>query len=359
MATWSSRRNRRVDRGVSLRAWAESRRLTAAGALLLLTACGTTPPAATASSDGPPNVASGGPAASADASVPARTAWGDPDLQGQWNNQSSTPLERPTEGPLAGKEHITPEEAERLYQAERQSFDEAPAAGDPGTYNAFWRDDGKQLTRTSLIVDPPDGRVPPYTPAALTRLAAERQARTQRGRADSYTDLPAWTRCISRGWNGIGSWYSSNYQIFQSPGYVVILQELIHEPRIIPLDGRPHLAPRASQWLGDSRGRWDGDTLVVETTNFDARASFRGSSAAMRLIERYTRTDANTIDYQFTIDDPETFTKPWTVSLPMRRMTDGITVYEYACHEGNQAMVGILGGARAEEREAAAAAGRR
>lgn len=287
-----------------------------------------------------------------------RTSWGDPDLQGQWNNQSSTPLERPREGPLAGRATITEEEADALYRAERQSFDEAPPSGDPGTYNAFWRDDGKALTRTSLISDPPDGRIPAYTPEAQARLAAERTARAGRGRADSYTDLPAWTRCISRGWNGIGSWYSSNYQIFQSPGYVVVLQELIHEPRIIPLDGRPHLAPRAGQWLGDSRGRWEGDTLVVETTNFDPRASFRGSSPGMRLVERYTRTDADTIDYQFTIDDPQTFTRPWTVSLPMRRQTDGITVYEYACHEGNHAMEGILGGARAEERRGGAAGGR-
>lgn len=280
------------------------------------------------------------------------TPWGDPDLQGQWNNQSSTPLERPTQGPLAGKATITEAEAEALYQAERASFDEAPAAGDPGTYNAFWRDDGKALTRTSLISDPPDGRIPAYTPEATKRLAAERAARSQRGRADSYSDLPSWTRCISRGWNGIGSWYSSNYQIFQSPGYVVILQELIHEARFIPLDGRPHLSPRAGQWLGDSRGRWEGNTLVVETTNFDPKSSFRGSSPKMKLVERYTRTDMNTIDYQFTIDDPETFTRPWTVSLPMRRQTDGITIYEYACHEGNHAMVGILGGARAEEKRA-------
>jgi hypothetical protein len=288
--------------------------------------------------------------------TPPRTSWGDPDLQGQWNSQTSTPLERPLSGPLAGKETITEEEAETFEQAERQSFDEAPRAGDPGTYNAFWRDEGKALTRTSLIVDPPDGRVPPYTPEAEKRLAAERADRSKRGPADSYTDLTLWTRCISRGWNGIGSWYSSNYQIFQSPGYVVVFQELIHEPRIIPLDGRPHLPQGVGQWLGDSRGRWEGGTLVVETTNFDPKTSYRGSRETLRLVERYTPRDANTLDYEFTVDDPKTFTRPWTVSRPMRRQTDAITIFEYACHEGNYAMAGILRGARAEEKAAATAA---
>ncbi len=282
-----------------------------------------------------------------------RTAWGDPDIQGQWNNQTSTPLQRPTTGPLAGKDTITEEEAETFEQAERRSFDEAPRAGDPGTYNAFWRDEGKALTRTSLITDPPDGRVPPFTAEAQARLAAERAERSKRGPADSYTDLSLWTRCVSRGWNGIGSWYSSNYQIFQSPGFVVVFQELIHEPRIIPLDGRPHLPQGTMQWLGDSRGRWDGDTLVVETTNFDPRTSFQGSRDTLRLIERYRLRDANNLDYEFTIDDPKTFTQPWTAARPMRRQTDAISVFEYACHEGNYAMAGILRGARTEERAAA------
>jgi hypothetical protein len=282
-------------------------------------------------------------------SWPPRTPWGDPDIQGQWNNQTSTPLQRPTTGPLAGKETITEEEAESFEQGERRSFDEAPRAGDPGTYNAFWRDEGKALTRTSLITDPPDGRIPPLTPDAQARLAAERAERAKRGPADSYTDLSLWTRCVSRGWNGIGSWYSSNYQIFQSPGYVVVFQELIHEPRIIPLDGRPHLPPGTTQWLGDSRGRWEGDTLVVETINFDPRTNFQGSRDTLRLIERYRLRDANNLDYEFTIDDPKTFTRQWTAARPMRRQTDGISVYEYACHEGNYAMTGILRGARTEE----------
>jgi hypothetical protein len=282
--------------------------------------------------------------------TPGRTAWGDPDIQGQWNSQTSTPLERPLQGKLAGKQSISEEEAEEFEKENRETFDAPPTAGDPGTYNAFWRDQGKALTRTSLVIDPPDGRVPPLTPEAQARLAAQRQARGQRGSADSYTDFSPWTRCISRGWNGIGSWYSSNYQIFQSPGYVVVLQELIHEPRIIPLDGRAHLPEGAGQWLGDSRGHFEGNTLVVDTTNFDPRAGYRGSSETMHLTERYTPIDATTLDYQFTVNDPKIFTKPWTVSRPMRRQTDGISVFEYACHEGNYAMKNMLAGARADEK---------
>ena len=299
----------------------------------------------------------GAPAGAPDTSqskwTPPRTPWGDPDIQGQWNSQTSTPLERPVSGALAGKETITEEEAETFERTERQSFDEAPRSGDPGTYNAFWRDEGKALTRTSLITDPPDGRVPAYTPEAEKRIAAERAERSKRGPADSYKDLNAWTRCISRGWNGIGSWYSSNYQIFQSPGYVVVFQELIHEPRIIPLDGRAHLPQDVGQWLGDSRGHWEGNTLVVETTNFDSKAGYRGSRETLHLVERYTPRDAKNLDYEFTVDDPKTFTRPWTVARPMRRQTGAITIFEYACHEGNYAMPHILIGARAEEKRVA------
>ena len=289
--------------------------------------------------------------------TPPRTSWGDPEIQGQWNSQTSTPLERPLTGELAGKDVLSDEEAETLEREARESFDEAPTAGDPGTYNAFWRDEGKGLTRTSLVIDPPDGRVPPLTPEAEKRVAAERAARRQRGPADTYADLSLWTRCVSRGWNGIGSWYSSNYQIFQSPGYVVVFQELIHEPRIIPLDGRPHLPQGVGQWLGDSRGHWEGNTLVVETTNFDPRTDYRGSRDTLRIIERYTPIDAKTLDYQFTVNDPKTFTRPWTVSRPMRRQTDGISIFEYACHEGNYAMEGILKGARVQEKAGAANTG--
>jgi len=289
----------------------------------------------------------------ADQYAAPRTAWGDPDLQGQWNSQTSTPLERPLSGAQAGKETLTDEEAESLEVEHLANGDRPPSAGDPGTYNSFWFDRGKGLKRTSLILDPPDGRVPAYTPATEQRIAAERAERARRGPADSYADLPPWTRCITRGWNGIGSNYSSNTQIFQSPGYVVILQELIHEPRIIPLDGREGLPAGVKQWLGVSRGRWEGDTLVVETRNFDPRSSYRGSSPELVLTERYTRAAADAIDYRFTMHDPAVYVKDWTVGRPMRREAGKLTVFEYACHEGNIAMTGILAGARREEKEAA------
>jgi hypothetical protein len=292
-------------------------------------------------------------ATSGEAFVTPRTAWGDPDLQGQWNSQTSTPLERPRSGPLAGKETLTDEEAEGLEEANRARGDAPPAPGDPGTYNSFWFDPGKGLNRTSLIIDPPDGRVPAFTPEAAQRLAAERAERATRGPADSYADLPVWTRCITRGWNGIGSNYSSNTQIFQSPGYVVVLQELINESRIIPLDGRPGLPAGVKPWLGVPRGRWEGETLVVETRNFDARSSYRGSSTDLVLTERYTRVSPDEIDYRFTMHDPGTYVSDWTVARPMRRETEGLTIFEYACHEGNIAMTGILAGARKEEEAAA------
>lgn len=293
--------------------------------------------------------------------TPPQMPWGDPDLQGQWNGQTSTPLQRPLTGALAGKDTLTDEEAETFEETNRQSIDAPPTPGDPGTYNAFWRDPGKALKRTSLIIDPPDGRIPPYTREAQKRIAAERAERSKRGPSDSpdtYEDLSPWTRCISRGWNGIGSYYSSNYEIFQAPGYVVVFQELIHEARIIPLDGRSHISRRIPQWMGDSRGHWEGRTLIVDTTNFDPRTNFQGSRDTLHLIERYTRVDENTIDYRFTIDDPNTFTRPWTASRPLTRVSDGISVFEYACHEGNYAVPGILAGARAADK-AATAAGKR
>ena len=284
---------------------------------------------------------------------PPRTAWGDPDLQGQWNSQTSTPLERPDDGPLAGRNSLSNQEAETIETANRASFDLPPREGSVGNYNAFWRDIGKPLTRTSLIIDPPDGRIPPFSEEGQARINAERADRSTRGPSnspDTWEDLTPWTRCVSRGWNGIGSWYSSNYQIFQTPGYVIVFQELIHEARIIPLDDRRHLPDSIRQWMGDSRGHWDGDTLVVETTNFSAKTNYQGSRDTLHLVERYTRMDENTIDYRFTITDPHTFTRPWTVARPMTRITDRISIFEYACHEGNYAMEGILAGARREER---------
>jgi hypothetical protein len=281
-----------------------------------------------------------------------RTAWGDPDLQGIWTNTTTTPLERPKE--LEGKQVLTDEEwAQRDRQvAASVSFDNAPRAGSPGGYNEFWVERGKLSKRTSLIVDPPDGRLPPLTPQAQKRADARAQYLREHP-ADSWEDLSQFTRCLTRGLPGamVPGFYNHNYQIFQAPGYVVILVEMIHEARIVPLDGRPHLGPTLRQLMGDSRGRWEGDTLVVETTNFSPNAQYRGISGAnLRLVERFTRVDADTIDYQFTFDDPTTFTKPWTAAIPMTALSEAI--YEYACHEGNYGIVNILRGHRAEERAA-------
>ena len=273
-----------------------------------------------------------------------RTPWGDPDLQGLWSNQTSTPLERPDA--LRGRDTLTPEEADEREEAARLSADRPPPPGDPGTYNAFWRDPGIALTRPSLIVDPPDGRVPALTPAGQQRVAARADARRARGSGRPWEDFSAWTRCITRGVIKTGSFYSSTHQIFQAPGYVVIVQELIHEARIVPLDGRPGLSPVIRQWMGESRGRWDDDTLVVETTNFTDRNPLRGSGDTMRLVERFTRVGPDAIDYEFTVSDPSIFVRPWTVSMPMKT---GGSIFEYACHEGNYSMRHMLAGLSQEE----------
>jgi hypothetical protein len=273
-----------------------------------------------------------------------RTPWGDPDLQGLWSNQTSTPLQRPDA--LRDKETLSSEEAEEREEAARLSADGPPAPGDPGTYNAFWRDPGMALTRTSLVVDPPDGRVPAFTAEGQRRIAARANARRARVAANPWEDFSAWTRCVTRGVIKTGSFYSSSHQIFQAPGFVVIVQELIHEARIVPLDGRPALSPAIRQWMGEPRGRWEGDTLVVETINFTDMNPFQGSGDTMRLVERFTRVGPDAIDYRFTVDDPLVFTRPWTVSMPMRT---GGPIFEYACHEGNYSMSNMLSGARQAE----------
>jgi len=238
-----------------------------------------------------------------------------------------------------------------------------------GAYNELWFDRGKKVVgsrRTSLIVDPPDGRVPPLTPEAQKKVDAAR-AYAKLHPADGPEDRPLAERCLlwpTAGPPMLPGPYNNNYQIVQGPGYVVILVEMIHDARIIPIDGRPHLPQSIRQWLGDPRGHWEGNTLVVETTNFTDKTSdvaaglrgttFRGSDDRMRLIERFTRVDSNTIRYQFTLDDPTAFTKPWSADIPMTRIPGPFL--EYACHEGNYAMSGILAGARAEEKKAGPAA---
>jgi hypothetical protein len=281
----------------------------------------------------------------------SRTAWGDPDLQGTWSYASLTPLERPAA--VAGRQFFTREEA-AAREAEAAS-DAPPRAGDTGTYNALWFDRGKidSKLRTSLITDPPDGRLP-LTAAAQKTLKAKAEYTSQHP-ADSWLDRTAWDRCITyHGVPPISTGYNNTYQIFQTPGYVAILVENIHDVRLIPLDGRPRLNDAIRQWNGNSRGHWEGTTLVVETTNYSDQTELRfPSSRNTRSIERFSRAGDGSIDYQFTIEDPTIYSRPWTAVRPMTSLP-GYRIYEYACHEGNYAMSGILAGARADEQAAAA-----
>lgn len=300
---------------------------------------------------------------------PPRTPWGDPDLQGVWTNATITPLERPSD--LGDKEFLTEEEVAELEERaeRRQREDRAPREGTPGTYNQFWTDRGAAVVddaRTSLIIDPPDGRIP-WTPEGREHYLRSR-ARYGVGPYDSHLHLDTGERCITDGLPMVPlQGYNMNYLIVQTPDHVAILHEMYHEVRIIPLDGRPHLDSKIGQWLGDPRGRWEGDTLVVESTNFADKshywwaASWRASRPSLRLVERFTRIDEETIDYRFTMEDPESFTRPWTAAIPMttnqaeRGVTSG-KLFEFACHEGNYGLVNVLRGARAEENAAEEAA---
>ena len=260
-----------------------------------------------------------------DSGIP-RTPWGVPDLQGIWDNRTITPLERPRQ--FSGQETLTAAEA-AAYEARTAE----QRVGD----RYYW-DRGTRTVadrRTALISDPADGRVPPLTPAGQRRFEAGR--RQSVGAADERNPSE---RCITRTVPRLPGLYNNNYQIFQTPGHVVIFMEMIHDARIIPLDTRPPLPDGVRQWNGDSRGRWDGDTLVIETTHFTGKTNFRGSADNLHLVERLTRIDADTIDYRFTVTDPTTWTRPWTARIPLNR-NDG-PLYEYACHEGNDGLAGIL-----------------
>ena len=274
------------------------------------------------------------------------TPWGHPDLQGIWDQTTGTPLERP--GDLADREFLTEEEAIVREARRFQAFDAAPGQGSPGNYGSQWRDGSRNaLTRTSLIVDPPDGRIPSLTPAAQ-RLEEARSAHRRDHPADSWRDRNLWERCISRGVPRVPNNYNSNVLILQTPAAVVLLNEMINETRVIQLDGRQHVSPNVRLWNGDPRGRWEGSTLVVETTNFDDKQLFQGFPVGnLRLVERFTRVGPDQIDYRMTLTDPGTYARPWTVALPMTRTVG--PVFEYACHEGNLGMEGILAGHRAEE----------
>ena len=289
-----------------------------------------------------------------------RTPDGQPDIQGMWTNATITPFERPRA--LADKPFLTAEEAaalERQAAERRATADDAPRPGDVGSYNDVWFDSGTRVVgtrRTSLVIDPPDGRVP-VTPAA--EAARDRNLTS----VDSYELMSPWDRCITRGPGTMfPAGYNNAYQIVQTPGAVTIVHEMIHEARIIPIDGRPHLDNSIRLWTGDPRGHWEGNTLVVETTNFNdkgwiatnaASGRIRGvpHSDALRLVERFTRVDADTIAYEVTIEDPKIYTRPWTVAIPLSR-DDSYQIYEYACHEGNRAVEHVLSAARAAEKAA-------
>jgi hypothetical protein len=317
----------------------------------------------------PPSPSGKKQAAAAPAWRPPRATDGHADLQGIWNYSTITPLERPTD--LAGKEYLTDEEAAAIAKLEADNRSRAnPATLDEARRNPgfgagleaplayefrIWWDRGTvvKTRRTSLVVDPPNGRLPPMTQDGQKRQAAERERRRLHP-SDGPEDRSAGDRClvgINAGPPMLPNTYNNNVQIVQVPGFVVFHNEMIHAARIVRTDGRPHANVR--QWAGDSRGRWEGDTLIVDTTNFSAdtdfvaAASFRGASRNLHLIERFTRVAADTLLYEFTVDDPATWTGAWTVQLPMTKTDDPI--FEYACHEGNYSMANILKGARVEE----------
>jgi hypothetical protein len=308
-----------------------------------------------------------GPANSVKAWSAPRLADGHPDLQGTWNYSTLTPIERPRE--LAGKAFFSEQEAAEYEKRSRQTRNvDLNRETTPTTrglvngtvetedlasaYNEFWWDRGSKIVstrRTSIVIDPPDGKIPPLTPQGQKRMAALNEANERL--AEGPEDRPLTDRCIVRPNTGpplTPTGYNNNFQLMQASGYVVIFNEQIHDARIVPMDGRPHLPQSVRQWMGDSRGHWEGDTLVVDTTNFTDKVNFRGSGANMHLVERFTRTDPNTLLYEFTVHDPESFTKSWTGQIPMRRTTE--PMFEYACHEGNYSMSSTLSGARALEK---------
>ena len=293
--------------------------------------------------------------------TPPRTAWGEPDLQGTWTNETITPFERPKA--LADKAFLTEQEAaaiERQAAQQREGADGSSRPGDVGSYNQVWFDSGTKVVssrRTSLVVDPPDGRVPVRATAEKTRDEADAQ------NADSFDFMSPWDRCITRGVPGgfFPAGYNNGYQIVQTPGYVMIVYEMIHAARIIPIGGRAHLPSSLRFWDGDSIGRWEGNTLVVDVTNYNGKGWIATNAAAGRIkgvpqsdalhvVERFTRADANTIQYEVTIDDPKVYTAPWKVAIPLER-EDGYTIYEYACHEGNHAVENVLRAGRMKDRE--------
>jgi hypothetical protein len=289
--------------------------------------------------------------------TPPRTSWGDPDIQGNFTNlwEVGTPFERPDE--FAGRrlEEVTPEELAQVRRGIQERTRTQQLAGEIGGTRWIWLDshDHVKGSMAWFVIDPPDGRIPPLTSEGQNRQAARAEARrtSGRGSADSWIDRSLFDRCISRGLPGsmMPAIYGNQYEIVQAPGYVVIRYEMIHEARVIPLDGRAPIGKGIDQDMGEARGRWEGDTLVVETTNFRDRSTYRNANAAtLRLIERFTRTALDTIEWAVTVDDPTTWTKPWTFAMSLTR-NDREPVLEFACHEGNYSVPHILSGARKEE----------
>jgi hypothetical protein len=300
--------------------------------------------------------------------TPPRTAGGHPDLQGFWSNNIATPLERPKE--LAGRATLTDDELAAMKKKAHELFSGRGDAafgdqvfntvlanvlgvksgfvstdGETGDYSSVWTVERVWDNRTSLISDPPDGRIPPMTPEGQKRREAMAAGR---GRpAAGPEDRALQERCISYGSPQLTAGYQSYYQIVQTPKAVLFMTEMIHDVRSIPLDGGPHPPATVRQWLGDSRGRWEGDTLVIDTTNYKPKAFLQISTEKLHVTERFSRMNAETLKYEITIDDPGTWSRPWSLMIPLQRSSD--PVYEYACHEGNEGLAGILAGARAEE----------
>ena len=295
--------------------------------------------------------------ASADAFAQT-TPWGDPDLQGVWSNLTPVPLERPAA--LANKPFFTEAEAAEAEQNALATTlkNVAPQVATSGEFNEIWLESGKgrvpRNRSTSLVIDPPDGRIP-YTPEGRARWEETPHLTTERItghtlRADTWEDRALQERCITSDTAFYANGFYNNYmQIVQAPGTIVIRLESMHDARVIPLDGRAPLSTSIKQWTGDSRGRWEGNTLVVETTNFNSRRRFHGATENLKLVERFTRVDKDTIDYRLTVSDPQTFTQPWTLENSLWRTDEEI--YEGGCHEGNIGLAGILAGARAQEKK--------
>ena len=294
-----------------------------------------------------------------------RTPWGDPDLQGAYTNsaESLTPMERPDTLSSKRLDEFTAEELDRLARQRNEARDEADRQRWELRSPLHWFENlGVKGSRAWLIVDPADGRIPPQTPDARKRLAALADARRGRGEYDSWEDRSLYDRCISRGIPGsmMPAIYGNAYDITQGPGVVAIRYEMVHEARVIPLNVpdltrsglpvTPHVGQAIRSYMGDARGHFDGDTLVVETTNFNDKVSYRGSSTNLRLTERFTRAAPDVVVWSVTFDDPSTWTRPWTFAMNLTRVPSEQGPFEYACHEGNYAMRNLLSSARAEER---------